>query len=62
MKNYQLKSSEVVLFKNDVILFLEEKKSKIELLLTNENFVFINKSVKFLQTKHKVQRRNQIVF
>ena len=51
MKNYQLKSSEVVLFKNDVILFLEEKKSKIELLLTNENFVFINKSVKFLQTK-----------
>ena len=50
MANYHLNSSEVVLLKNNAILVQDEinkkSKTKIELLLTNENFILVNKSKK----------------
>lgn len=46
MKKYQLSATEVVLYKSEVSLLLDDEKvcEQTELLLTNENFVFINKS------------------
>ena len=53
MENYQLKNDEVVLFRGNIKLLQGAKKSKgkveTELLLTNENFVFINKTKKLFQ-------------
>ena len=53
MEHYKLNKSEVVLFRNDILLLEDGKKGKnkvkTELLLTNENFVFINKSKKLFQ-------------
>ncbi len=53
MQNYQLGINEVVLYKNEVTLLQDGKKgkdkTKTELLLTNDNFVFINKTKKLFQ-------------
>ena len=53
MENYQLNKSEVVLFRSDVTLSQGGKKNKgkvkTEVLLTNENFVFINKTKKLFK-------------
>lgn len=48
MENYQLKATEVVLFRSIVTLSqnANQKNIETELLLTNENFVFVNKQKK----------------
>lgn len=50
MENYKLQANETVLFKGEVQLISGKRKSKVELLLTNLNFVFIEKTKKFLST------------
>ncbi len=52
MRNYQLNQNEIVLFRSTVMLQNESNlrnKMQAELLLTNENFVFITKSKKLFQ-------------
>ena len=55
MENYNLQANETVLFKGEVQLVSGKRKSKAELLLTNLNFVFIEKIKKFLSTMVDVE-------